>query len=148
MMLCFVVLSTVFPDRQTQDVPPQFAPLAIGSVLIAGAHGAGAISGGCFNPAIALAVDVSSAGLGFGWSVAYIGFEMVGAALAAVFFRLCRPGEFGQRDPVLKATKDGQQVLMSQFVSEFLGTFLLTITVGLNVLAGSRCGAWSIGACL
>merc|ERR1719198_1858937 len=101
MMLCFVVLSTVFPDRQTQDVPPQFAPLAIGSVLIAGAHGAGAISGGCFNPAIALAVDVSSAGLGFGWSIAYIGFEFAGAALASAFWRLTRPGEFGLRDIVI-----------------------------------------------
>merc|ERR1719197_303985 len=123
MMLCFVVLSTVFGAGQNE-----FAPIAIGMVLVAGAHGAGAISGGCFNPAIALAVDVSSAGLGFGWSIAYIGFEMVGASLAAIFFRLCRPGEFGQRDPVLKKTNDGQQVLMSQVVSEFLGTFLLTIT--------------------
>lgn len=147
MMLCFVVLSTVFPDRQTADVPPQFAPLAIGMVLVAGAHGAGAISGGCFNPAIALAVDVSSAGLGFGWSIAYIGYEFMGAALAAVFYRLCRPNEFGQTDPLLKAIK-GQEIRLSHLMSEFLGTFLLTVTVGLNVLSGSRCGAWSIGAAL
>merc|ERR1719183_2622882 len=101
-MLCFVVLSTVLPTRQDQDSPPQFAPLAIGSVLIAGAHGAGAISGGCFNPAIALAVDVSSAGLGFGWSIAYIGYEFMGASLASVFYRICRPSEFGKSDPELK----------------------------------------------
>jgi aquaporin Z len=146
MMLCFVVLSTVLPSRQGQDC--QFAPLAIGLVLVAGAYGAGAISGGCFNPAIALAVDVSSAGLGFGWSIAYIGFEFVGAALAAIFFRVCRPGEFGLVDPLLKKTSNGQEIRRSMFVSEFLGTFLLTITVGLNVLSGSRCGAWSIGAAL
>jgi len=147
MMLCFVVLSTVFPDRGSQDSPPQFAPLAIGLVLVAGAHSAGAISGGCFNPAIALAVDVSSAGLGFGWSVAYIGYEFMGAALAGVFYRFCRPGEFGQRDPLLKNAR-GQEIRLSQLVSEFLGTFLLTVTVGLNALSGSRCGAWSIGAAL
>merc|ERR1719424_1838996 len=120
MMLCFVVLSTVFPERGNQDQPPQFAPLAIGMVLVAGAHGAGAISGGCFNPAI---------------------------ALAGVFYRFCRPSEFGQRDPLLKSSK-GQEVRMSHLVSEFLGTFLLTVTVGLNALSGSRCGAWSIGAAL
>jgi aquaporin Z len=149
MMLCFVVLSCVFPERTTSegDNPPQFAPLAIGMVLVAGAHGAGAISGGCFNPAIALAVDVSSAGLGFGWSVAYIGYELMGASLAAVFYRLCRPSEFGKTDTLLKATK-GQEVRLSHLISEFLGTFLLTVTVGLNVLSGSRCGAWSIGAAL
>jgi len=149
MMLCFVVLSCVLPERGTQegDSPPQFAPFAIGMVLVAGAHGAGAISGGCFNPAIALAVDVSSAGLGFGWSVAYIGYELMGAALAGVFYRFCRPAEFGQNDPVLKRPR-GQEVKLSHLVSEFLGTFLLTVTVGLNALSGSRCGAWSIGACL
>jgi len=147
MMLCFVVLNCVFPERANQENPPQFAPLAIGLVLVAGAHGAGAISGGCFNPAIALAVDVSSAGLGFGWSIAYIGYQFMGAALAGVFYRFCRPSEFGQRDPLLKNSK-GQEVRMSHLVSEFLGTFLLTVTVGLNALSGSRCGAWSIGACL
>lgn len=142
MMLCFVVLSTVFGAGQNE-----FAPIAIGMVLVAGAHGAGAISGGCFNPAIALAVDVSSAGLGFGWSVAYIGMELAGAALASVFFRFTRPNEFGQSDPMLKKTGE-QEVRLSHIVSEFLGTFLLTVTVGLNVLGGSRCGAWSIGASL
>jgi len=94
-----------------------------------------------------LAVDVSSAGLGFGWSVAYIGYEFMGASLAGVFYRFCRPNEFGQRDPLLKNAR-GQEIRLSHLVSEFLGTFLLTITVGLNVLSGSRCGAWSIGAAL
>merc|ERR1719183_2418145 len=101
-MLCFVVLSTVLPTRQDQDSPPQFAPLAIGFVLIAGAYGAGAISGGCFNPAIVLAVDVSSAGLGFGWSIAYIGYHLIGAALAGVFHRITRPGLVHVRDLVIR----------------------------------------------
>merc|ERR1719482_1780954 len=96
MMLCFVVLSTVKAVRPNQG--DQFAPLAIGFVLIAGAYGGGAISGGCFNPAIALAVDVSSAGLGFGWSIAYMGYQLIGAALGGVFFRLTRPSEFGTPD--------------------------------------------------
>lgn len=149
MMLCLVVLSTAVADRAKESAP-EFAPLAIGFVLLAGAHGAGAISGGCFNPAIALAVDVSSAGLGFGWSIAYIGYELMGAALASVFYRLTRPHEFAQNDPVVKesSVSSAQNVRLSMLVSEFLGTFLLTVTVGLNALSGSLCGAWSIGAAL
>merc|ERR1719401_1678671 len=148
MMLCFVVLSCAYADRSTStDSSPQFPPVAIGFVLIAGAYGAGAISGGCFNPAIALAIDVSSAGLGFGWSIAYIGHEFVGAAIAGVFYRFCRPGEFENcNDPVLK--RDGEDIRLSMLLSEFLGTFILTVTVGLNVLAKSPSGPWSIGAAL
>merc|ERR1719158_1188287 len=71
----------------------------------------------------------------------------MGAALASVFYRLSRPSEFGKRDKVLNSS-NGQEVRISQLVSEFLGTFLLTVTVGLNILSGSRCGAWSIGAAL
>merc|ERR1719235_1187282 len=124
MMLCFVVLSTVLPSRQDQESPPQFAPLAIGFVIIAGAYGAGAISGGCFNPAVALAIDVSSAGLGFGWSLAYVAYEIVGACLAAALFRMVRPDDFGGSRTYGLATK---------LLSEFLGTFYLVLTVGLNV---------------
>jgi aquaporin Z len=149
MMLCFVVLSCALSERSTSAGPggPQFAPLAIGFVLIAGAYGAGAISGGCFNPAIALVVDASSAGLGFGWSVAYIGYELIGAALAGVFHRVTRPHVYGAQDPLIKVSGN-QETRLSMLISEFLGTFILTVTVGLNVLSGSRAGAWSIGAAL
>ena len=54
---------------------------------MAGAYGAGAISGGCFNPAVAFGIDASSAFLGFGWCAVYIIFELIGAALAAVAFK-------------------------------------------------------------
>ena len=37
---------------------------------------------------------------------------------------------------------------MSMCVSEFLGTFILVLTVGLNVLSGSKAGAFSIAASL
>ena len=55
---------------------------------IAGAYGAGAVSGGCFNPAVAFGIDVSSAHLGIGWCVVYTVFELVGAVLAAVLFKV------------------------------------------------------------
>lgn len=142
-MLCFVVLNTAYATRK------QFTGLAIGFVLIAGGYGAGAVSGGCFNPALALAIDVSSARVGFGWSICYIGFQLMGTALASVFYRLCRPYEFGKTDSLIRAEPGlGQEVRISMLIAEMLGTFILTVTVGLNVVGNSKATAWSAGAAL
>lgn len=135
-MLCFVVLNCAAAKKNT---PNQFFGLAIGFVIIAGAYGAGAISGGCFNPAVALGIDVSSAGLGFGWGLAYTAFELVGAACAAGLFRVVRPDDFGG---------SADYALGPRCVSEFLGTYFLVLTVGLNVLAKSPAPVWSIAASL
>jgi len=62
-MLCFVVLNVATAAKNAGN---QFFGLAIGFVIIAGGYAAGGISGGAFNPAVALGIDVSSAGLGFG----------------------------------------------------------------------------------
>merc|ERR1719199_723771 len=134
-MLCFVVLNVAAVKKGCQ---PWFG-LAIGFVIIAGAYGAGAVSGGCFNPAVAIGIDVSSAYLGIGWCVAYTIFEIVGAALAAVLFKVVRPsgGEADEEYP-----------LSAKLASEFIGTFILVLTVGLNVLGKSPAGAFSIAASL
>ena len=52
-MLCFVVLNVAAAKKNVQE-KNQYYGLAIGFVIIAGAYGAGAVSGGCFNPAVAL----------------------------------------------------------------------------------------------
>ena len=39
----------------------QYYALAIGFCVVAGAYGAGVISGGAFNPAVAFSLDVTSA---------------------------------------------------------------------------------------
>jgi len=135
-MLCFVVLNVAAAKKNVQE-KNQYYGLAIGFVIIAGAYGAGAVSGGCFNPAVALGIDMSSAFLGFGWCLPYIGCELAGAALAAVLFKVVRPDDFG-----------GEKGTAAELVSEFLGTFMLVLTVGLNVLAGSKAGAFSIAASL
>merc|ERR1719316_656887 len=135
-MLCFVVLNVATASKNAGN---QFFGLAIGFVIIAGGYAAGNISGGAFNPAVALGIDVSSAGLGFGWGFAYTGYELVGAALAAGAFRLVRPDDFGGSD---------QYELGTKCISEFIGTFFLVLTVGLNVLNNSPAGAWSIAASL
>merc|ERR1719281_1951983 len=135
-MLCFVVLNVATASKNAGN---QFFGLAIGFVIIAGAYGAGAISGGCFNPAVAIGIDVSSAGLGFGWSAAYTGYELLGAAVAAGLFRVVRPDNFGG---------SADYELTPRLVSEFIGTFFLVLTVGLNVLASSPAPVWSIAAAL
>jgi aquaporin Z len=132
-MLCFVVLNAAVA-KQTM-----YYGLAIGYVIVAGAYGAGAVSGGCFNPAVAIGIDTSSAGLGFGWCAIYTVFEIIGAAMAAVAFKIVRPGQFGgNADPGLGG----------KMTSEFLGTYFLVLTVGLNVLGSSSAAAFSIAASL
>ena len=66
-----------------------------GFVVIACGDGAGSFSGGAFNPAVALGLDASSAGGGFGWSFAYTGNEIIGSAIAAGLFRVVWPDDFG-----------------------------------------------------
>merc|ERR1719252_378352 len=141
-MLCFVVLNVACAKKNAGH---QFYGLAIGFVIVAGAYGAGNISGGAFNPAVALGLDVSSAGVGFGWGFAYTGYEIVGAALAAGLFRVCRPDDFGEE---LEGPDKDQYKLGTKCVSEFIGTFILVLTVGLNVLTTSPAGAFSIAASL
>ena len=66
--------------------------LAIGFVVIAGGFGAGHISGHCCKPAVAWVFDVSSAGIGFGWCLAYTVCELVWAVFAAMVFQVVRRG--------------------------------------------------------
>lgn len=135
-ILCFVVMNVAAAKKNTVE-PNQYYGLAIGFVIIAGAYGAGAVSGGCFNPAVALGIDIASAGIGFGWCIPYAVFQLAGAGMAAVLFKIVRPEDFGSRKTPL-----------TELVSEFLGTYILVLTVGLNVLGKSSAGAFSIAASL
>mmetsp|Transcript_51265 Transcript_51265/g.111742 ORF Transcript_51265/g.111742 Transcript_51265/m.111742 type:complete len:459 (+) Transcript_51265:116-1492(+) len=132
-MLCFVVLNAAVA-RDTM-----YYGLAIGFVIVAGAYGAGAISGGCFNPAVAIAIDFAASGRDIGGCALYIFFELLGAAMAAVATKLVRPGLFGER---------AEPKIFEKCASEFLGTYFLVLTVGLNVLGSSPAGAFSIAAAL
>ncbi|MBO9626368.1 MAG: aquaporin [Microbacterium sp.] len=64
-----------------------FYGLAIGGVVFVGATTVGAISGGGFNPAVALGLSISGQ---FAWSNLwlYIVAPIVGAAIAAILFRV------------------------------------------------------------
>lgn len=135
-VLCFVVLNVAAAKKNMAE-KNQYYGMAIGFVIIAGAYGAGAVSGGCFNPAVALGIDISSAGIGFGWCFPYAIFECAGAVIAAVLFKCVRPEDFG-----------GNKTLATELLSEFLGTYVLVLTVGLNVMGRSTAAALSIAASL
>lgn len=149
-MLCFVVLNVAASKRSG---PNEYFGLAIGFVVVAGGYGAGHISGGCFNPAVALGIDLSSAGLGFGWSLVYVVFELVGAVLAAGCYQFIR-----KEDEQMLKQPDAEQpgrdkppanfTIAAKLFSEFLGTYMLVLTVGLNVIGGSKAPVFSIAASL
>merc|ERR1712061_131735 len=77
------------PDTPKHGDVPKLLSEMLGTyflVIVAGAYGAGEVSGGCFNPAVALGIDASSYRLGFGWCVTYMLFEFFGAVLAVAFY--------------------------------------------------------------
>merc|ERR1719162_2438113 len=59
-MLCFVVLNVACSKRDGGG-KNQYYGLAIGFVIVAAAYSGGAISMGCFNPAVAFGIDTSRA---------------------------------------------------------------------------------------
>ena len=105
-MLTFVVMNVAAAKKNVSE-KNQYYGMAIAFTVLAGAYGAGAVSGGCFNPAVALGIDVSSAGVGFGWCVPYILFELLGSAMAAALFKVVRPEDWGREEPGDRA---GQRV--------------------------------------
>jgi aquaporin Z len=145
-MLCFVVLN-VAASKQNGGRNQHYG-LAIGYVIIAGAYGPGAVSGGCFNPAVAFAIDSSSIMKGFGWCIVYTVFELVGAAAAVGLFKLVRPEESTDVKPVKDGGAKSTYTDKEKLIAEAIGTFMLVLTVGLNVLVESKAAAFSIAASL
>jgi aquaporin Z len=141
-MLVFVVLHVdggVDPsigDKLNPACGNQYFGLAIGFVLLAAIPGAGHISGGCFNPAVAMAISNWLNP----WWIVYVIFEVAGAVAAVVLFKMT--------DPLSARTASGEPSAGAKMVSEFIGTFYLVLTVGLNVLGKSKSPVFSIAASL
>jgi aquaporin Z len=133
-MLVFVVLRAAISSSNPDN--NEYFGLAIGFVIIAGGYAAGWISGGCFNPAVAIGLDVASASEQVFWCFFYTMFEFVGAVVAVCAHYLVE-------DDRVVSSKAGRI-----FISEFIGTFFLVFTVGLNVLGANPLAAISIGASL
>lgn len=83
-ILVYVVLNVATSKDNDGN---SFYGLAIGSVVVVGAFAVGPVSGGGFNPAVALGLSISGQ---FAWSNLwlYIVAPLVGGALAAGAFRL------------------------------------------------------------
>lgn len=133
-MLSFVVLNVAVAKANAGNV--HFG-LAIGYVIVAGGYAVGGISGANFNPAVSLAIDLS--GLSLKWSLAYVIFQLMGAAVGAGLFKLVRPEEVGGAKPV---------GILEKLASEFLGTFYLVLTVGCSVELSAISAAFAIAGSL
>ncbi|MDR6867755.1 aquaporin Z [Microbacterium resistens] len=87
-LFTFVLVWVVLNVATSKDHPNNsFYGLAIGATVFVGATTVGSISGGGFNPAVALGLAISGQ---FAWSSLwlYVLAPVVGAALAAVAFRV------------------------------------------------------------
>ncbi|MEU9443485.1 aquaporin [Streptomyces sp. NPDC048304] len=87
--LCYVVLNVA----TSKDQPGNgFYGLAVGFTVAAGAFAVGGISGGVFNPAVAL--GGATAGL-FGWSTiwVYLVVQLAAGIAAGIAFRALNPGD-------------------------------------------------------
>lgn len=149
-MLCFVVLNVACAQKANE-----YFGLAIGFVVVAGAYGSGYFGAGCFNPAVAFGIVASSFGTGFRWALAYAAAELVGAALAVGLYLTIRPEQVQEPQSSAGSPRVEQftprpqdYAMQSMVISEFVGTFILVLTVGLNVLGESKGAAFSIAASL
>lgn len=142
-MLCFVYLNVTASKRTNpKDDQNNFFALAIGFVLVAGGYAAAGVSGAALNPAVAISVDIDNKGFSAHTGFVYSAYELLGAILAAIVYAVCRPEDFQSDSRPLDI--DGYQPSMvARLLSEFLGTFMLVLTVGLCLANKSTVTAWA-----
>ena len=94
----FALVSVVLNVATTKKAAGNsYYGLAIGFTVMAMAVGLGPISGGAFNPAVALGpqiVDAIKGGASLSGCWLYLVGCFAGAALASIVFRICNPDEF------------------------------------------------------
>lgn len=93
----FALVSVVLNVATTKKAAGNsYFGLAIGFTVLASAYAFGPISGGAFNPAVALGpqiVDMFKGGSSISYSWLYIVGNFVGGAVAAIVFKICNPDE-------------------------------------------------------
>ena len=93
-LLALVILNVATAEGTAGN---DYYGVAIGLVVLAGALAAGPISGGAFNPAVAVGPILVDVFIGPGLSVSglwvYLVATFAGGALAAVVFKLMNPGD-------------------------------------------------------
>mmetsp|Transcript_68733 Transcript_68733/g.122447 ORF Transcript_68733/g.122447 Transcript_68733/m.122447 type:complete len:571 (+) Transcript_68733:71-1783(+) len=153
-LLCFVLLSCLYSERTNPRTDGnQFYALAIGFVVLAGGYASGDISGGIFNPCVALGVQMMRTDdifLGFEKVFQYAFSELLGACIGAFLYFTIRIEEFEIRG---LADEERESYLMRyipslghRLLAEFLGTFVVVFTFCVSILMKSSAVAWSTGA--
>jgi aquaporin Z len=91
--LCFVVLSVATSKKSEGN---SYFGFAIGFTVLVGAYAVGGISGGAFNPAVAVGITVMGlSALSNLWI--FLVANLLGGATAALVFRVVSPADHGAR---------------------------------------------------
>jgi len=90
-ILCFVVLCVATNSKVDNN---HYYGLAIGIVVLSGAITAGPISGGAFNPAVALGLSIAGGFSSVGYGLMVTISNLLGGLVAAACFYVTVPGEF------------------------------------------------------
>ena len=138
--LCHVVLhtaTTTFADGKS------YYGLAIGFTVVSGAISVGGVSGGAFNPAVSMLTVIAGKTGSYSSIWLYWVGPLLGGALAGGLFRVTHPSEV---DGTAQSGGGNTKPLLTDYIIEFVGTFLLAFTVG--CAGGAALGAVSIGAML
>ncbi len=92
-MLCFVALCVATNPKVEFDSNHHYG-LAIGLVIVAGAISIGGISGGSFNPVVALSLSITSGMSKFFYALLISAANVVGGIVAVGCFRVVLPSAF------------------------------------------------------
>jgi aquaporin Z len=106
LLLAFVVLNVA-----VRDAGNQYYGLAIGFTIIAGGAAVGGLSGGVFNPAISIALDIGGTrteGTPYGYGWLYVLIELVAGAAAAGLYKLISLKESGDDVDEEEASSSGE----------------------------------------
>mmetsp|Transcript_11729 Transcript_11729/g.41955 ORF Transcript_11729/g.41955 Transcript_11729/m.41955 type:complete len:491 (-) Transcript_11729:259-1731(-) len=130
-LLVFVVLNVATCGDEGKKERNYYFGLSIGFVIVAGASAIGSVSGCSLNPAVSFGVAASGAAFARKAPTSWMAFNFLlyaGSAAAVVLFMCCRRHLFDD---------EPRPSMASKLMSEFLGTFVLVLTVCLVVVQAS-----------
>lgn len=160
-VLAFVVLNVATCRDEGRFMKNHYFGLAISFVVIAAACAIGGISGCSLNPAVSIGASFASMAFAddvngweqFGIFWVYLAGEILGAILATICFYGCRKDAINLEEEEEVAEAQGfvllyQISMVSRFLAEFFGTFVLVLTVLLVIAGQARIGVLGIAAAL
>jgi len=119
MLLAACVLHTATSSATTNN---SYFGLAVGAVYLSGAVLVGPISGGSFNGAVGLALQVVAVDPATCW--VYLLCPTLGGAASGLLFHFSSPEDFEEKFKDQKLAKTAAAVLMEFFATTFLGLYL------------------------